>query len=129
MLKHILFHQLLLLIEDIEEYHEENETYIAALADSVKRLSCGTLVQLLHPCLTAWGNDVMEPIPEINRIRNAVAHRKPEDALYKGRCPFTEPDALAQFIHEAEIVTCGLGEFCLQKFGFGHPETLERMNR
>lgn len=129
MLKHILFHHMLLLVEDIEEYHEENEPQIKVLAEAIKRLSCGAVLQLLHPCLQAWGGNIMDPLPEINRVRNSVAHRKPEDAQYKGRNPFTDPDALAELIHDAKIIRSELGEFCVQKFGFAHPKTIDRMNR
>lgn len=129
MLKHVLFHHMLLLIENIEEYHEENEPQIKALAETIKRFSCGTVLQLLYPCLKAWGSSVMDPLPEINQVRNLVAHRKLENVQYKGRNPFTDPDAFAEFIHDTEIVLSELGEFCVQKFGFAHPKTIERMDR
>jgi hypothetical protein len=116
MLKHILFHHMVRLVNE-EVYEQEDEPYIQALANNIKSLSFGTLLQLLKPCLDAADSTAFERLRAINRVRNDVAHRDPGQASYKGRNPFTDYDAFAELLSDTMDAHGELGEFFIQRIG------------
>jgi hypothetical protein len=115
-LKHILFHHMVRLIDE-DKYRSEDEPYIQTLMQNVKRLSFSTVLQLLQPCLDSAESEMFSSLREINRVRNDVTHREPDQALYKGRNPFKNHDALAQLLSDTIEVHSELGEFFIQKIG------------
>ena len=116
MLKHILFHHMVRLVNE-QVYEQEKEPYIQALADNIKSLSFGTLLQILKPCLDSADSTAFSLLRAINRVRNDVAHRVPSQASYKGRNPFTDYDAFAELLSDTMDVHEELGEFFIQKIG------------
>ncbi len=115
-LKHILFHHMIRLINE-DKYQPEDEQYIQALLENITRLSFSTVLQLLQPCLDSVDSEIFSSLREINRVRNDVTHREPDKASYKGRNPFKNHDALAQLLSDTMEVHSELGEFFIQKIG------------
>jgi hypothetical protein len=116
MLKHIFFHYMIRLVNE-QEYKQENEPYIQALAENIKSLSFNTVLQILKPCLDASDSTIFSLLRVINRVRNDAVHRDPSQASYKCRNPFTDYDAFAQLLSDTMDVHEKLGEFFIQKIG------------
>lgn len=115
-LKHILFHHMIRLINE-DKYEPEDEQYIQALLENIKRLSFSTVLQLLQPCLDSADSETFGCLRQINHVRNDITHREPDKASYKGRNPFKNHDALAQLLSDTMEVHSELGELFVQKIG------------
>ena len=68
----------------------------------VFKLGFGGAYRILKPLFEAFPADDLSDIQKINDVRNAVVHREDMAKVkYKGRCPFADPDCLAQLYFDA----------------------------
>lgn len=90
---------------------KDDEKRLSALENSIDRMSFSQVERLLAPCLSTFPSLVQFSLAEINKVRNLATHENIDTVVYKGRNPFKDHDAFAQFFFETWAFKGELNKF------------------
>jgi hypothetical protein len=107
-----VFYQILLTVLFLGEDENKNLKAKDELYHSITKMNFSAVYRILRPIFQAYPDPDLDPIPEINDLRNRIAHtRTLSDLTYKGRNPFADADSLAQVYLEAWAARDALRKF------------------
>ena len=92
---------------------KEDRSKMKPFEEMINKLRFFDMYRILKPIFDSWPKPDLSHIQSIHDLRNEIAHTKSINKVsYKGRNPFTNPDAFAQLFFEAWAASQELTEFC-----------------